>query len=126
MKNSKGTFRAIHFVYLPTNESCNCSRSGVNVRAHLLRQNFSRNYSSIRSGPLFPILVLLGAFFHFHKTFKRTFCKQTVENMIRRRILPMSHKRTLGVWANKATQLFCKISRVTNIKQRSDLIHFSS
>ena len=27
----------------------NCSRSGVNVRAHLLRQNFTRDYSSIRS-----------------------------------------------------------------------------
>ena len=30
-----------------------CSRSGVNVRAHVLHQNLSRNYCSIRSGPLF-------------------------------------------------------------------------
>ena len=27
--------------------------SGVNVRAHLLRKNYSRAYSSIPSGPLF-------------------------------------------------------------------------
>ena len=33
-------------------KGCNCSRSGVNVRAHLLRNKFSRDYSSIRSGPL--------------------------------------------------------------------------
>ena len=29
----------------------NCSRSDVNVRAQLLRKNYSRNLSSIRSGP---------------------------------------------------------------------------
>ena len=34
-----------------------CSRSGVNVQAHLLRQNFSRNYSSVQSGP--PLLLKL-------------------------------------------------------------------
>ena len=48
MKNWRGTYRAIHFVYLPTNESCNFSRSGENVRAHLLPQSFSRNYRSIQ------------------------------------------------------------------------------
>ena len=29
-----------------------CSHSDVNVRAQLLRKNYSRNFSSIRSGPL--------------------------------------------------------------------------
>ena len=33
-------------------QSCKCSRSGVNVRAHLLRKNFSRKLSSIQSGPI--------------------------------------------------------------------------
>ena len=32
--------------------ACNCSRSGVNVRAHLLRINISRNFKSIRSVPI--------------------------------------------------------------------------
>ena len=40
------------FTCQPT-KGCNCSRSGVNVRARLLRNNLSRNFSSIRSGPLF-------------------------------------------------------------------------
>ena len=39
------------FTCQPT-KGCNCSRSGVNVRAQLLRNNFSRNFSSIRGGPL--------------------------------------------------------------------------
>ena len=30
----------------------NCSHLGVNVRTHLLRKIFSRNFSSIRSGPI--------------------------------------------------------------------------
>ena len=30
----------------------NCSHFGVNVRTHLLRKIFSRNFSSIRSGPI--------------------------------------------------------------------------
>ena len=34
-----------------TTKSFNFSRSGVNVRAHLLRKNYSRNFSSIRSAP---------------------------------------------------------------------------
>ena len=33
------------------NKSSNFSRSDVNVRAHLLRKNCSRNFSSIRSTP---------------------------------------------------------------------------
>ena len=37
-----GVFRAIHFVYLPTNQSCDYSHSEANVRGHLLRENFSR------------------------------------------------------------------------------------
>ena len=39
------------FTCQPT-KSSNFSRSGVNVRAHLLRKNYSRNFSSIRSAPL--------------------------------------------------------------------------
>ena len=31
----------------------------------------------------FPILGLLGGVFHFYSNFKRNFCKQTVENLIR-------------------------------------------
>ena len=43
----KWAYRAIYFVYLPIVSSCNQSRSGVNMRAHLLRKNSSRNFSSI-------------------------------------------------------------------------------
>ena len=39
------------FTCQPTKIS-NLSHSGVNVRAHLLRKNYSRNFSSIRSAPL--------------------------------------------------------------------------
>ena len=37
---------------------CNCSRSGVYVRAHLLRNNFSRNFSSIRGGPVLYLTIV--------------------------------------------------------------------
>ena len=33
-------------------KSSNISRSGVNVHAHLLRKNYSRNFSSIRNAPM--------------------------------------------------------------------------
>ena len=39
------------FTCQPT-KSSNFSRPGVNVRAHLLRKNYSRTFSSIRSAPL--------------------------------------------------------------------------
>ena len=39
------------FTCQPT-KSSNFSRSGVNVRAHLLRKNYSGNFSSIRSTPI--------------------------------------------------------------------------
>ena len=39
-------------------KSSNCSRSGVNVRAHLLRNNYSRNFSLIRHGPLSSLSVV--------------------------------------------------------------------
>ena len=35
----------------------------------------------------FPILGLLGGIFHFYSNFKINLCKQTVENLIRRRLL---------------------------------------
>ena len=38
------------FTCQPT-KSSNLSRSGENVHAHLLRKNYSRNFSSIRSAP---------------------------------------------------------------------------
>ena len=34
-----------------------------------------------------PILELLGGISHFHPNFNRTFCRQTVKNLIRRHIL---------------------------------------
>ena len=56
----------------------------------------------------FTILVLLGGIFQFYSNFKRNFCKQTVENLIRRRILRRliwfctvclcPTKRTLGLY----------------------------
>ena len=51
MKIWKGAYKAIHYVYLATNLSSNCSRSYVKVRAQLLRKNCNKNFSSIRSGP---------------------------------------------------------------------------
>ena len=51
---------------------------------------------------------MLGCIFHFYKSFNRTFCKQTVENLVRRRILrhliwfctvcQCTTKRTLGLY----------------------------
>ena len=60
MKNKKREYRAITlFTGQPTTKATT-NRSGVNVRtnvrAHLLRKNFSRNFSSIRSGPLLLML----------------------------------------------------------------------
>ena len=57
----------------------------------------------------FPILGLLGRIFHFYSNFKRNFCKQTVENLIRRPFVfavsdlvctdfRCSAKRTLGLY----------------------------
>ena len=56
----------------------------------------------------FPILGLLGGILHFCSNFKRNFCKLTVENLIRRRILqrqiwfstvwPCPTKRKLGLY----------------------------
>ena len=56
----------------------------------------------------FPILELLGGIFHFYSNFKRKFCLQTVENLIRRHILRRliwfytvcrcPTKRTLGLY----------------------------
>ena len=43
----------ILFTCQPT-KGCNCSRSGVNVHVHLLRNNLSRNISSNRGGQLMP------------------------------------------------------------------------
>ena len=57
---------------------------------------------------LFQILGVLGDIFHFYSNFKRNFCKQTVENLIRRCVLrrlvwfctvcQCPTKRTLGLY----------------------------
>ena len=50
------------FTGQPT-KSSNLSRSDVNVCAHLLRKNYSRNFSSIRSAPLsFTVLTILNRY----------------------------------------------------------------
>ena len=56
----------------------------------------------------FPILELLGGIFHFNSNIKRNFSEQTVENLIRRRVLRSliwfcavcwcPRKRTLGLY----------------------------
>ena len=52
------------FTCQPT-QSSNFSRSGVNVRAHQLRKNYSRNFSSIRSSPRmwFNVELKLGSLY---------------------------------------------------------------
>ena len=66
--------------------------------------------TSINWASPFPFQGLFGGIFHFYSFFKRNFCKQTVENLIGRRVfaasylvlhcLPMSHKKDAGlnVW----------------------------
>ena len=44
-------------------------------------------YLIINGTSPFPILGLLGGKFHFNSNFNRNFCKQTLENLIRRRVL---------------------------------------
>ena len=51
MKNWSGAYRAIFLFTCQPTKSSNCSRSGVTARAHPILKNFSRNFSSIRSGP---------------------------------------------------------------------------
>ena len=64
----------------------------------------------------FPILGLLDGI-QFYSNFKRNYCKQTVENLIRRRILhclPMSNKKDARlIWVNGVpiTNLFCHCLR---------------
>ena len=68
----------------------------------------------------FPILWLLGGIFHFYSSFERNFCLQTVENLIRRRVLwrliwfchvcRCDTKRTLGLYRlilSKHTRVCC-------------------
>ena len=61
---------------------------------------------SIGRTSLFQILGVLGGTFHFYSNFNRTFCEQTVETLIRRRVLglhclPVSHKKdTRLIWVN--------------------------
>ena len=73
----------------------------------------------------FPNLGLLGGTFHFYSNFKRNFCKQRVENLIRRRVLwrliwfctvcKGPTKRTLGLYRLNflpVSGIFCRL-RIT-------------
>ena len=67
---------------------------------HLCQMDFP---ISINRTSSFPILGLLGCIFRFHSNFKRTFCMQTVESLIRRLIGVFAvclcpTKRTLGLY----------------------------
>ena len=75
----------------------------MHIKAKILSNPFMPNAFSILinwTSP-FQILGLLGGIFHFYTNFTRNFCKQTVENLIRRFVesglvlqcLPMSHKK---------------------------------
>ena len=72
----------------------------------------------------FPILGVLGGIFHCYSNFNRTFCKQTVETLIRPhrmtpysaasdlgpQCLPMSHKKdAMLIWVKEAAKIrkFC-------------------
>ena len=75
-------------VYLQTTKVPACKetvRAATKSLTHLCRMEFLivMNWTS-----QFLILGLLCGIFHFYSNFKRNFCKQTVENLIRRRILP--------------------------------------
>ena len=50
-KNWSGAYRAIIFVYLPTNSKFQLWSFDANVRAQLLSKNYRRDFSSIRSWP---------------------------------------------------------------------------
>ena len=56
---------------------------------------------------LFPILGLMGSIFHFYSNFDRNICKQTVENLIRRRVL----RRLIGC----CTVCRCHIKRTLGL-----------
>ena len=88
---------------------------GLAAHANLFFSPFS--FLTHLSQMEFPILInctssfsfegLLGGISIFYSNSNRNFCKQTVENLIRRRILrrliwflhclPLSHKKTLGL-----------------------------
>ena len=65
------------------------------------------------TGP-FPFLGLYGGTFHFYSFFKRNFSKKTVENLIRRRILPMSHKKDARLYPLNGLNYSLTIKRVGN------------
>ena len=57
---------------------------------------------------------VVGWYFSFYSNFRRNFCKQTLENLIRRQMVlhcsPMSHKKdTSLIWVN-VDQAFCESS----------------
>ena len=51
---------------------------------HIRRIDF---HTRIKLAIPFPFFGLLGGIFHFHSNFDRTFCRQTVETLIRRHVL---------------------------------------
>ena len=87
-----------------------CSRN--RYLTHLSRMNFP---ISIGRTSLFQIIGVLSGIYHFYSNFKRNFCKQTVENLIRCRVLRRliwfctvcrcPTKRTLGLYG--LTHFYC-------------------
>ena len=90
----------------------------LNVSTHIImgRMEFPTviNWSSP-----FSLKMLLGGILHFYSIFNRTFCTQTVETLIGRRVLwclicrvcavcltCMSHERTLGLYGLMSADFF--------------------
>ena len=72
-------------IHMASNVSLHCFSYIVQcVLTHLCRMYFPILINWMSP---FPVLGLLGGIFHFFSNFKRNFCKQTVENMIRRHTL---------------------------------------
>ena len=72
----------------------------------------------------FPIVGLLGCIFYFYSYFKSNFCKQTVDNLFRRRILhclSMSDKKDARlIWVNSGLVYMFKLK--DNIKNKPKIL----
>ena len=82
------SFRSHVLITLAINERSGKHVHQINTKFNRLRlTHLCRMYFPIIinwTSP-YPILGLFGGIFHFYSIFKRNFCKQTVENLIRRR-----------------------------------------
>ena len=104
------------------------SRSEYVLKLSLVQQNLLNSFMPngisivINWTSPFPFQGLLGGIFHVYSNFKRNFCLQTMENLIRRRVLRRlirfctacrcPTKRTLGLYG---------LSKVNFIRQVVDL-----